>query len=180
MKSAAVIIFENFEEIEATAPIDILRRAGISVCVATMNGELETAGRSGIKLVADKLFSEIKNDIFDAVIISGGPGTANVSSNKDLLDFIKKHDIANRIVAAICAAPTVLKNAGALVGKTCACHASKEAELSEHLEKGKDVVSSKNAITSRGAGTAIQFSLEIVKTLLSEEIAKDIAKSICF
>ena len=61
MKSAAVIIFENFEEIEATAPIDILRRAEISVCVATMNGELETAGRSGIKLVADKLFSEIEN-----------------------------------------------------------------------------------------------------------------------
>lgn len=180
MKSAAVIIFENFEEIEATAPIDILRRAEISVCVATMNGELATTGRSGIKLAADKLFSEIENETFDAIIISGGPGAMNVCKNKNLLDFVKRHDAANKIVAAICAAPIVLKNAGALEGKTCACHTSKEAELSEHLEKGKNVVSSKNAITSRGAGTAVPFSLEIVKKLLSEKIADDIAKSICF
>lgn len=180
MKSAAVIIFENFEEIEATAPIDILRRAEIGVCVATMGGALATTGRSGIKLVADKLFSEIENETFDAVIISGGPGTMKVSMNKNLLDFIKRHDAANKTVAAICAAPVVLKNAGVLVGKTCACHTSKEAELSEHLEKGKNVVSSKNAITSRGAGTAVQFSLEIVKKLLSGKIADDIAKSICF
>ena len=103
-----------------------------------------------------------------------------VSMNKNLLDFIKRHDAANKTVAAICAAPIVLKNAGTLVGKTCACHTSKEAELSEYLEKDKNVVSSKNTITSRGAGTAVQFSLEIVKKLLSGKIADDIAKSICF
>lgn len=180
MKSAVVIIFENFEEMEAIAPIDILRRANINVCVATLNNELNTIGRSGITLIADKLFSDIETLTFDALIISGGPGTMAISENTKLLNFIKKHDGENKIVSAICAAPIVLKNANALEGKSCTCHTSKEQELSSYFAKDKKVVVSKNAITSRGAGTATEFSLEIVKALCSEDVAKNIANSICF
>ena len=127
------------------------------------------------------LFSGVKDALFDAVIVSGGPGTANVAENPALLDFIKRHDSQNKIVAAICAAPAVLKNAGVLEGKTCVCHPSKEKELEPFLDKSqKKVLSSKNAITSRGAGTALDFGLALAAALCGESAAQKVADSICF
>lgn len=181
MKKAAVIIFENFEEMEAVAPIDILRRAGAEVVVATISGSLETTGRSSLTIKADALFSDISRETFDAVVISGGPGTMNVAQNPGLLEFIRRHNAQNKIIAAICAAPVVLKNAGVLEGRECACHTSKEKELAAYIKDASlRVAASGNIITSKGAGTAADFALEIAKKLISPDAAKSVATSICF
>ncbi|MBR4597745.1 MAG: DJ-1/PfpI family protein, partial [Opitutales bacterium] len=91
MKSALVIIFKNFEETEAIAPIDILKRAGADVKIATMSANLETSGRSGVQIRADVFFESVKDATFDAVIVSGGPGTMNIAEDPSLLAFIKRH-----------------------------------------------------------------------------------------
>lgn len=178
MKKVALIIFDRFEEIEAITPIDILRRAGADVKVLTLGSTLNVRGRSSIEIKADALFSDCMDEVFDAIVLSGGPGTYDVADNISLLNFLKKHNSLGKLVCAICAAPIVLKNAGLLDGKTCTGHTSVMDRLGEHANC-ESVVSDSMLITSRGAGTALTFALKIVEELFGKEKALEIAESIC-
>ena len=179
MKNVAVLVFDGVEELEAAAPIDLLRRAGANVCVVSVSGGKEIVGRSRIKIVCDAVLGEVKDADFDAVALAGGPGTNSVAENPAAVEFIKRHFERGALVAAICAAPVVLKKAGALEGKKCTAHFSRAAEL-ENCDETAAVVADGNVITSRGAGTAVEFGLKIAEYLFSEKIAKDVAYSICF
>ncbi len=179
MMKIAVIIFEDFEEIEAITPIDILRRAGLEVLVLTISSKLLTLGRSNIGVNADFLFSEKSSELFDAIIICGGAGVHKVSDLKELKEFVNRHNDAKKIVSAICAAPIVLKNAGVLEGKPFTSHGS----VAEKIGAGylnKPVVVSDNIVTSQGAGTAIDFALCITSLLLNTTTSQNIAKSIYY
>ncbi len=178
MKTATVVIFDNFEEIEAVAPIDILRRAGIGVTVAAAGASVSVVGRSGIRLTADKLLSEIEGENFDAAIISGGPGVHALANDPKLIAFVRRHFSERKLVCAICAAPVVLNNAGILNGKSVTAHQSVISILKD-ADTRADVVRDGNVITSRGAGTAVAFALEIVSALEGAQKAVDIAASIC-
>ena len=179
MKNAVVLMFENVEELEAIAPIDILKRAGANVKIASLEDSLKVKGRSSVSLFCDCLLCDIKNEDFDIVVIPGGPGTNNVVANVQVAEFLQRHNQKGACIAAICAAPVVLKNAGILDGKKCTAHTSRIQEL-ENCLSNESVVCDRNIITSRGAGTAIEFALKIVEKNFSAKTLKEVATSICF
>jgi 4-methyl-5(b-hydroxyethyl)-thiazole monophosphate biosynthesis len=175
-KTALVVIGEGFEEIEAISPIDILRRAEVDVCVAGLTG-LSVKGRSNITVAADALLEDVHTKEYDCVVIPGGPGTKAIREDARVLELIKKHHAAGKLVCAICAAPTVLNAAGVLGSKYTA-HASVGDVLKDILPD-KVVVDGK-IITSTGAGTSVDFGLCIVKELVGQDKSDAIAKAIAF
>lgn len=179
MKKALVILFDKVEELEAIAPIDILRRARIDVTTASIEDSREVVGRSGIGFFADKKFDEIKGELFDAVILPGGPGIHDVAQRPEVGELLLAHDAAGKTVAAICAAPMILDISGVLRGRKCTAHTS-VAEDIENCDQSRNVVEDGNVVTSRGAGTATEFALAVLARLADDKAANDIAKAICF
>jgi 4-methyl-5(b-hydroxyethyl)-thiazole monophosphate biosynthesis len=173
-----VILAEGFEEIEAVTPIDLLRRAGAEVTVAALNEGIHVTGRSGLTLHADKTLSAVENSPFDCLLLPGGPGTKLLLGDPRVLGLVARQARENRWVAAICAAPAVLKASGLLEGRRYTAHFSVLDDLPAILS-GERVVTDGRLITSRGAGTALDFGLLIVEKLFSPEKASEIARSIC-
>ena len=181
MKTAAVVIFDGFEEVEAIAPVDILRRAGVGVKLAAVGGSLDVCGRSSITVRADALFSEIAESEFDAVVLAGGPGVRAAASDARLIEFFSRHFRAGQITAAICAAPGALSRAGVFSGVRITAHPSAVSEISNaDVDARADVVRDGNLITSRGAGTAMAFALEIASALEGAQKALEVSSSICY
>lgn len=177
--SALVVLATGVEEVEAVTPIDLLRRAGIDVTVAGLGTEKRVVGRAGITIEADTDLASALRRSYDVVVLPGGPGVKNLRATPAVITLAEHQAAAGRLVAAICAAPTVLKDAGVLLGRRHTAHFSVEGELPEML-KSEAVVRDGNVITSRGAGTAVPFALEIVRALLGDEAAQNVAASICY
>jgi 4-methyl-5(b-hydroxyethyl)-thiazole monophosphate biosynthesis len=176
-KSALFIIGDGVEEMEAVTPIDLLRRAGVDVTVASITGNRRITGRNAIVLEADILLEEASRP-YDAIVIPGGPGIAAVRAESKVIERIQEQAASGRIVAAICAAPTVLLDAGLLEGRRYTAHFGVASELPEIMEDAPVVVDD-NIVTSRGAGTATDFGLTLVELLCSESMADEVATSIC-
>ena len=171
-KTALVILAEGFEEVEAIAPIDVLRRAGVRVTLAGVNS-LTVKGSRNIGVQADALLRDIK-DLPDAVILPGGlPGAANLAKSVEVTKLIKQMNAAGKLVAAICAAPAaVLAPLGILDGKKATCYPGCETDFSGKIGHSKErVVVDGNIITSQGPGTALEFALLIAARLVGQEMA---------
>ena len=170
-KKVALFLTNGFEELEALAPVDLMRRANI---------EVDTISRK-ITVLADKIIKDVNFDEYEMVVLPGGPGTKNYFESKEVLEIVKKF-AENKKVGAICAAPTVLASLGILENRKAICFPACEPDL----EQGKAiltreaVVKDGNIITSRGAGTAIDFGLALIKELLGEEISEKIGKEIVY
>ncbi len=172
-KKALVVLAEGFEEIEAIAPIDILRRAGIRVTVVGLNDRHVKSSRN-LTVQADILLKDLAEDM-DAVILPGGmPGATHLARSVELAVLVKKMGKEGKVVAAICAAPAaVLAPLGILDGKKATCYPGCEADFSKSTVYSKEsVVVDGNLITSRGPGTALEFSLEIVRHLVGKEMVE--------
>ncbi len=177
-KSAIIILSDGFEEIEAITPIDLLRRANIEIDILGLNG-LEITGSHAIKIHAEKLL-ENSSDLPDAIILPGGPGHKNLFNSTLVISMVKEMFRAKKLCAAICAAPSVFGKAGILAGKAATCFPGFEKTLSGASFIDMPVVVDDNIITSRGAGTAVPFSLEIIKYLIDSETAEKIASTIIY
>ena len=186
MKKAIVLLADGFEEIEAITPIDYLRRAGIDVTVASISKSLTVAGRwSGIKMIAGaaleeqiSINKEYKN--WDAVIIPGGiPGATNLAASHEVCTLLNEMAITGKLICAICASPAVvLAPLGLLAGKKYTCYPRMEERVTDGIWSEDRVVVDGNLITSRGAGTAGEFAIAIIKKLLDEATAKKIAEAV--
>ena len=176
-KSAIVLLANGFEEIEATCPIDLLRRAKTEVSVASCEDKLLVTGRSSIKLEADCLFDEEIGKNHDMLVLPGGPAVFELRKNPRVLSFIRDFDDAGKPIGAICAAPLLLLDAQILRRRNYTAHGSVSDELPD-MENQQLLVRDENLITSRGAGTAVEFGLGLVKVLHGEEKAKEIRQSI--
>ena len=119
-----VPLFHGFEEIEATCPIDLLRRAEVEVVIASCDHQLDICGRSGIVLRADQLLLETKIDHFDLLLIPGGPGVFELRKNEEFISLIQQFSGLAKPIAAICAAPLLLKDAGLLKTAQYTAHGS--------------------------------------------------------
>lgn len=179
MKKVLVILFNKVEEVEAFAPVDILRRAGADVVTAAVGGKLEICGRSGIFAKADSLFSAAANADYDAVVLPGGPGTSEIISNQQIADFLAAQNGKGALMCAICAAPSVFMRAGIIGGRKCASHPS-VADVLGGARTDFSTLRDGNLITSQGAGTAVEFALEIVEAIFGEAKAAEVSKSICY
>ena len=181
-KKVAIFLTNGFEEIEAITPIDLLQRAGITVDTISITEENLVESARKLKILADKLIKEIDFSEYDMLVLPGGPGFKNYFDSQLLLDKIVEFskDLENKKVAAICAAPTVLSNLGILEGKKAICFPACEEDLlkGNPILTRERVVKDGNIITSRSAGTALDFALEIISELLNKETAEKISEEI--
>jgi len=179
MPTVLTLLADGFEEIEAFAPVDLLRRAGVEVTVATLNDNRHATGRSGITAHGDAALGTVADALFDLVFLPGGAGVKHLRADARVRAIVLRHAQAGRWLAAICAAPTVLHDCGLLAGRRYTAHFSVADELPAILAEER-VVTDGRITTSRGAGTAVDFGLHLVALLNGGEKAKEISKAICF
>jgi 4-methyl-5(b-hydroxyethyl)-thiazole monophosphate biosynthesis len=178
MAKALVFLATGFEEIEALTVVDILRRAGVEVTVAGLTPNV-TEGKHGVKVAPDKSIDDVSVEDFDAVVVPGGnPGYKNLRKDPRVITMVKKAFNSNKIVAAICAGPTVLSDAGVLEGKACTIYPGMDEELAAGGGKPKHdiVVVDGNIITSRGPATALPFALKLAEKLAGKQAAEEVSK----
>ena len=170
MARVLVPLADGFEEIEAVTIIDLLRRAGIEVTVAALAGS-EVRGSHDIRLQADTTLAAVSGE-FDMIVLPGGmPGAANLENDPRVIERLRRMAADGRYVAAICAAPRVLARAGVLEGRNATsfpgfldAHNAPRTTLTD-----APVVVDGKIVTSRGAGTAMDFGLELIGLLLGSE-----------
>lgn len=176
-----VPVANGTEDVEASIVIDLLRRAGINVLVAGTESPVTFA--RGIKIIPDILIEDIiPDEDFDAIILPGGiPGVNYLSEHKHLQQLLAKHISENKITGAICAAPLILKENMHLTSDfNLTSFPSLKSEFSEYNYSDDKVVVHKNFVTSRGLGTAIDFSLKIIEILLDKNKAEKISNDIVY
>lgn len=178
MKRVLVPLAPGFEEIEALAVVDILRRAGAEVVTAgTVEGAIE--GRSAVRVVADKLLDDVKAEDFDMIVLPGGsPGTKNLRKDPRIKRLVREFYRAKKPVAAICAAPTVLSAAGVTGDKKITCHPGVREKLTGENLSEERVVVDRNIITSQGPGTAVEFAFKLVELLFGPETVEDVNRGV--
>ena len=172
MKTVLVVIAPGFEEIETITVVDILRRAGARVTLAgTVPGILK--GSRNIKLEADEILDNIGEKEFDLICLPGGQlGTDNLKKDTRIEKILKRMQNQDKYIAAICAAPKVLKKAGILKNKSMTCHPSVQSDFDCYV-KDRVVVDEK-VITSQSPGTAMEFSFKLVEILFGADRLKKV------
>jgi 4-methyl-5(b-hydroxyethyl)-thiazole monophosphate biosynthesis len=178
MKRVLIPLAEGFEEIEALTAADVLRRAGLEVVLAGLAGTI-VKGRSNVKVIADRKIEDVKDDDFDAIVLPGGnPGYINLGKSKNVSDMIRKFDGNKKLIAAICAAPSILAKMGILNEKRATIYPGMERDI-PRPRSGKVVVDG-HIITSEGPGTSIEFALEIIKNLLGKAKAEKVRNELVY
>ncbi|XP_077224838.1 class I glutamine amidotransferase-like superfamily protein isoform X2 [Tasmannia lanceolata] len=175
-KKVLVPIGFGTEEIEAVILIDVLRRAGAEVLVASVEPQLEIEASAGTKLVADMFISACSNEIFDLVALPGGmPGSARLRDCEILRNITRKQAEEKRLYGAICAAPAVvLEPWGLLRRKQMTCHPAFMDKLPTFWAVKSTIQVSGELTTSRGPGTSFEFALSLVEQLFGNLVAEEI------
>lgn len=171
MSKVLVPLAAGFEEIEAIAIIDVLRRAEIKVLVASLDAKSLIKGANGISVQADMEVKDVDVASLDMIILPGGwGGTYILADDENIQKILKEMNSKGKNIAAICAAPFALNKAGVLK-HNYTCYPSVQEQIREEGYMGDKtmVVEDGNIMTSRGPGTAICFALAIVKKLKGEE-----------
>jgi 4-methyl-5(b-hydroxyethyl)-thiazole monophosphate biosynthesis len=177
---------EGFEEIEFVTIVDILRRAEVEVVTASL-GERKGPGQEigtvegshGLKVVPDAAIDDIDPEEFDAVVLPGGfPGFVTLGNDERVLDLVRRMDGAGKYVAAICGAPSVLIKAGVVEGKRATIHPAGRKDLRDDQYVDDRVIVSGKLITSKAAGTAMEFALRLVGEFVGEERMRKLAEEI--
>lgn len=174
-----VFLADGFEEVEALTPVDYLRRAGIETVTVGVTGKT-VVGAHNIPVVADITADEIvlDGDIQGIILPGGMPGTLNLENSgtvQSAIDFSYKNGL---MLAAICAAPSVLGHKNILKGKKAVCFPGFENELYGAVGYDGFSVTDGNIITAKGAGSAADFAFEIISYLCSAQKAENIRSSV--
>lgn len=182
MKNVYVFLATGFEEIEALTPVDILRRGGIDVKLVSVTGSEVVTGARGINVKADILFENIDNSWADILVLPGGmPGTTNLMAYEPLMNLVKDYNEKGKRIAAICAAPTIFGKLNLLIGRKATCYPGREDDLTGADVCKESVITDGNITTSRGMGTAIDFSLELLEILSgAKENADKMAQAVVY
>lgn len=177
MPKVAVVLADGFEETEAMAIIDVLRRAEIDTVVAGLHdGHIMSARK--VRVVPDTVIDAVRADDFDMLVLPGGqPGSDNLNADLRVKELIKGFSRKNKLLGAICAAPIVLAGAGVIEGRHVTSYPTYKGKLGNVVYEEKSVVSDGNVLTSRGAGTALTFGLAIVERLVGREKAQKIKEA---
>lgn len=171
-----VPIADGTEEMEAVTVIDVLRRAGVEVTVASVGTREITASR-GVKLTADVLIDQCAGRDYDGIVLPGGmPGAEHLRDSKPLTELLKRQKEKGKLYAAICAAPVVVLLAHGLLPDKATCYPSFADRLKDPKMAKQRVVVDGRCVTSGGPGTALEFALELVRQLLGEQKAAQVAE----
>lgn len=177
MVRALVPLVDGFEEIEATTTIDVLRRAGFTVVTAGIPNTMVRGARD-IQLTTDEKMDTVNLGDFDMLVLVGGdPGYKNLQRSQAVLKAIHHFDDNKKLIAAICAAPAVLAQAGVLENVRATIHPGMERDLPK--PRNGRVVEDQHFITSQGPGTAMEFALKIVEKFSGRDAAGKLKTKLC-
>lgn len=172
-----VFLANGFEETEALATVDVLRRAEFNVRTVGVGGKRIT-GAHGIVVEADWEERDVTTDDLDAVVLPGGmPGTLNLEKSPIVQACVRYCVRNNLILGAICAAPSILGHMGLLQGKKAVCFPGFESQLTGAELADAPVCTDGLLVTARGAGVAVEFALELVSQLSGKKTAEKIRMS---
>lgn len=178
-----VIVFlaNGFEEVEALTVVDYLRRMDILVDMVSITDDNLVAGGHNIKVLTNKLLSELDIKAYDGLVIPGGmPGATNLKNNSHVIEIVQTMHKNNKLVASICAGPIVLAKADIIKGKNITSFPGFEDNFTNAHYKTDPVVIDGNIITARGPYFAVNFAIEIVKYLLGEEASEKLKADILY
>ena len=176
---ALVVLADGFEDVEAVTAIDVLRRGGVEVVTASLSGVREVRSAHGVTMLADAGFAEAEKDDFDAIVLpGGGEGTENLKASAALAERLRRQKDEERLLCAICAAPTVLVEAGVLEeGQHVTCYPTCSIDLDRPCA-GVPVVQDGNVITGQAPGSSMLFALVVLKALADEKVAMKVARGL--
>ena len=177
----SVFLADGFEEVEALAPIDILRRLGLQVQLVSVMPTRTVKSSHHVEVHADVCFEEANFSQNDALILPGGmPGAANLQAHKGLASLLFNQAREEGLIDAICAAPMVLGGLGLLEGKRATCYPGFEAHLEGAIYTAAQVEEDANFITANGPGAAFAFSYAIAKRFVPDEAVNALQKAMMF
>ena len=179
MSKVYVFMADGTEEVEALTVIDLLRRAKVDVVTVSVMEEKKIISSHNIGIEADELYGQSDYMDGDMIVLPGGmPGTTHLKNHEGLRKVLFFYRDTGKYLAAICAAPSVYGWNGMLEGKKAICYPGFEEELTGAIIANDGVVTDGQFITSKGLGTAIDFSLELITLLVNKETADNIAKAV--
>ena len=181
MSKAVIFFAPGLEECEGLLCVDILRRAGVEVTIAAVGGERVVRSARQVNVLADALAEELDYSVFDAVILPGGiPGVDNLKADATVRRVCTEFAAAGKIVAAICAAPTVLADFGVLGGRRATVYPGMDAQMAGATCTGSEVTVDGNITTGRALGAAIPFALELDRQLAGQEASDRVRQAIVY
>ena len=177
MATALIPLAKGFEDIEAVTIIDVLRRGGVDVVTASIHDGLDVMSAHGIVMRADVLLSAVGDAEYDAIVLpGGGEGTENLKKSEALTSLLHRQAEDERLICAICAAPTVLVQAGVLENDTqVTCYPTCQMDLDRRWSPAP-VVADGLFITGQAPGSAMLFALVVLQTLVGEKTAQKVAR----
>ena len=179
MSKVYVLFAEGFEEIEGLTVVDLLRRAKIETEMVSIMDTKQVKGSHGIEVTADSLFADHDYEDAEILVLPGGmPGTLNLGNHEGLCTLLKKQYEAEKKIAAICAAPSVFGQLGFLNGRIATCYPGFESKLEGAIVLTTKVAVDGHVTTSRGMGTAIDFSLKLIEQIIDINTAMEISEGI--
>jgi len=176
-----VFLATGFEDIEAIAPVDIMRRAGLEVQTVSITGEEIVTSAHGVGIASDLLLSDVDFSSAEMLVLPGGlPGSTNLDACKPLTEAIKRHFESGGPIAAICAAPLVYGHLGLLKGRRATCYPGVERELTGATYTAAIVERDGNIITGKGPAAAFEFGYTIVDFFLGEGASQPLRQGMIY
>lgn len=183
MSKAVIFFAPGLEECEGLLCVDILRRAGVEVTIAAVGGQQTVTSARQVHVVADALAEEVDYNAYDACILPGGiPGVNNLKADATVCKVCQDFAAAGKLVAAICAGPTVLASFGVLNGKKATVYPGMDAALTEGGASytGLPLTIDGNIVTGEALGAAIPFALALARLLADGEASERVKKAIVY
>lgn len=173
---------DGFEDIEALAPVDVLRRGGVEVVTVSITGQRAVQSSHGVTIMADTTFEEAGDFAdADALLLPGGmPGSTNLRDHSGVIAALQRQNEAGKRIGAICAAPLVLAHAGLLHGRRATIYPGMASHLGDATYTERIVVEDGNIITGEGPTAALPYSYAILAQLKGKETADEVAKGMVF
>ena len=179
MSKVCVFFGTGFEEIEALAVVDLLRRESIETDMVSITDERTVEGSHGIRIEMDKVLGEVDFESTDVIVLpGGGVGTKNLEACAPLMEQVDAFVAAGKTVCAICAAPMILGKRGLLDGYRAVCFPGFEKYLTGAAVDNSAVAVDRRRITACGMGAAAKFGAALVAAMKGEEVARSLWTSI--
>ena len=176
---AVVFLADGFEECEALIVVDILRRAGIETIMASVKGRLEVESSRNIWVKADSLAADVDFDKVDLIFLPGGRlGTENLGKSEIVIQKCQEF-AEKKLIAAICAAPSILAGLGLLKGREATCHPDFENQMFGAKLTKDSVTVDGNIITGRGLGATFELAFKLVEILVGKETVQQLKTETC-
>lgn len=181
MAKAYVFLADGFEDIEALAPVDILRRGGLNVKTVSINATDMVASAHGVQVKADMMFADADYSDADLLMLPGGmPGAKNLDEHEDVRAALVRHAEQHKLIGAICAAPMVLGHLGLLRGKRATCYPGFETELEGATYTAEPCTADGNIITGKGPGASFAYAYRLLEEFKGAGVVEELKKGMMY